>query len=388
MPAASARARVLVISRNLPPLTGGMERLSQHLVAALASEHDVTVIGPPGAAAHVDDRVRCIDCARHTPAAFLLEALLRALLHALGSRRPTLVVATSGLTAPIAWLAARLAGARQLTLVHGLDLVVPHALYQWLFLPAIRAADRIVANSANTARLATERGVAASRVQVIHPGVAWPERLPSAAAWRIRNGLGDRPLLLAVGRLAARKGLPEFVERALPALVAAIPDLLLVVIGEEARDAIRRETSVGARLRAALAASGMQGHAWLRGGASDEEVREACCAAQVFVFPLVEVAGDVEGFGMVAAEAAACGLRSVAFDLGGVADAVVPGVTGTLVEPGDYEAFVAACRQELEMAADGRRREACRAAAQQFAWPRFEREVLDLCRRLCNEDPR
>jgi phosphatidylinositol alpha-1,6-mannosyltransferase len=42
------RLRVLQITRNLPPLMGGMERLNLRMAHELALEFDVAVIGPYG----------------------------------------------------------------------------------------------------------------------------------------------------------------------------------------------------------------------------------------------------------------------------------------------------------------------------------------------------
>lgn len=378
-------ATLLVITRNLPPLTGGMERLTQQLIEALATRYRVVVIGPPDCAPFLPANVVVHSCRSSGAAAFLVEAALRTLW--LCARRPWLatVIATSGLSAPLAWLAARLQGRDYLVIVHGLDLVTPHALYRHLFLPTIRAARTVIANSANTARLAREVGVAATPVDIVHPGVEWPATLPSPQAFRQRHALGERPLLLAVGRLVARKGLPEFVSLALPAIVRAVPESLLVVIGDEPRQAIRREQAVLPRLHAAIEQHSLQRHVLLRGHADDAEVREACAAAQVFVFPLIPVAGDVEGFGMVAAEAAACGLRSVAFDEGGVADALVPGVTGTLIPHGDYPALVQAIVAELHDEHRDGRRLACREAARAFAWMHYGERMLAVLARHLDE---
>ena len=49
-------------------------------------------------------------------------------------------------------------------------------------------------------------------------------------------------------------------------------------------------------------------------------------------------AGWDEPFGMVAAEAQACGTPVVAFERGAIGEVVVDGVTGFLVAPGDIEA--------------------------------------------------
>ena len=366
-----------------------MERLTQQLIDALTTEHRVVVIGPPGCAPFLPAGVEVHACRRNGAAGFLIEAAWRTLC--LCARRQWLstVIATSGLSAPLAWLGARLQRRPYLTIVHGLDLVTPAVLYRWVFLPAIRAAATVVANSANTATLARLAGVPATRIVIVHPGVEWPLSLPPAEAFRLRHGLGSRPLLLALGRLVARKGLPEFIACALAAIVDAVPEVMLVIIGDEPHQAIRREQSVMPRLRAAIAERGLSGHVLLRGRADDDEVREACVAAQAFVFPLIPVAGDVEGFGMVAVEAAACGLPTVAFDEGGVADALVPGVTGTLLPSGDYAGMVAALVAELNRADTSARRAACRAAARRFDWPHYRARILAvLARHLRDEEER
>jgi len=43
--------RILLITRNLPPLVGGMERLNWHMAEELSKQANVHIIGPSGAAA-------------------------------------------------------------------------------------------------------------------------------------------------------------------------------------------------------------------------------------------------------------------------------------------------------------------------------------------------
>ena len=47
---------VLLITRNLPPLRGGMERLVQHVAQSLADGYDLSVIGPDGCTRPGGDR--------------------------------------------------------------------------------------------------------------------------------------------------------------------------------------------------------------------------------------------------------------------------------------------------------------------------------------------
>ena len=50
-PTTSAATRILHITRNLPPLVGGMERLNWHIADELSRYGEVAVVGPEGAAA-------------------------------------------------------------------------------------------------------------------------------------------------------------------------------------------------------------------------------------------------------------------------------------------------------------------------------------------------
>jgi glycosyltransferase involved in cell wall biosynthesis len=75
---------------------------------------------------------------------------------------------------------------------------------------------------------------------------------------------------------------------------------------------------------------------------------ELMAGADLFVQPNVAVLGDMEGFGLVAIEAAMRGTVVVASDLEGLSDAVQDGVTGDLVASGDAEAWIAHLGRLLE----------------------------------------
>ena len=78
-----------------------------------------------------------------------------------------------------------------------------------------------------------------------------------------------------------------------------------------------------------------------------------------------------EGWGMVATEAAACGTPTIAFDVDGVRDAVVNGVTGVLIPPFDLDAYSRAMLHlERDAASRTRLATAARQRARQFTWER------------------
>jgi phosphatidylinositol alpha-1,6-mannosyltransferase len=129
----------------------------------------------------------------------------------------------------------------------------------------------------------------------------------------------------------------------------------------------RSNESVLARIEATIATRGLTDQVQMLGLVAGDELGPIYAAADTFVFPLVETHGDVEGFGMVAIEAAAQGTPTVAFDCGGVSDAVAEGTSGYLLDAGDYAGFAAA----IDKATSGELRGSARAFADQFSWQNY-----------------
>lgn len=191
-------------------------------------------------------------------------------------------------------------------------------------------AERVVAISRATARLAVRLGARPDRIVLVPPGVDVGVYHPdpeAGARVRQRHGLDDRRVILTLGRLVARKG-HDLVIRALPRVLEAVPDVVYLIAGDgpdrERLETLARELGVAGRLVFA-------------GRVPDEEVVAYYNAADVLAMPSREEPekGDVEGFGIVFLEANACGKPVVGGRSGGVMDAVSDGVTGFLVDPQD-----------------------------------------------------
>jgi phosphatidyl-myo-inositol dimannoside synthase len=369
----------LLVTRNFPPLLGGMEKVNQHLFAALQSTWRTALCGPAGCAEYASPEAE-VKQSRVKPLPVFLAITLWHAVRLAWRRKPEWVIAGSGLTAPIAWLAARCVGGKAAVYLHGLDIVAPSHVYQWLWLPFIRRCDLALVNSANTARLAQGSGVRSGRVHVLHPGVELSALDAEAARdFREHRGFGQRPLLLSVGRLTERKGLAEFVAKALPAVVSHYQDALLLIIGDEASDALHTRTgSERERILAAARDVGVEKNLHFLGGCDEATLGAAYQAANLHIFPVLELPGDVEGFGMVALESAAHGLPPVAFAVGGVPDAVQDGRTGTLVEPDDYGLLGEAVIRQLAQACTGSTAAICREFAAGKAWPVFGERLRKL----------
>ena len=332
--------RILIITRNLPPLVGGMERLNWHMADELSKHAEVRVIGPTGSAALKPEHVSLTEAPLKPLPLFLLVTLFKALWLAI-RWKPDVILAGSGLTAPIAWLASKLCGARSAAYLHGFDITVKDKLYQRLWVPTFRKIDRIIVNSTPTKGLAFAAGIPERKISIVYPGVSLPEApqpAESIQSFKEQHGLTDKKILLSVGRLTTRKGLREFVELALPSIVQAEPQAVLVVIGEAPKNSLGAGIQTIECIQAQAERSGVAGHIKFLGVITDKKrLATAYEAADVHVFPVRHIPDDPEGFGMVAIEAAAHGLATVAFATGGIVDAVCDGQSGALVEKDNYQ---------------------------------------------------
>jgi phosphatidylinositol alpha-1,6-mannosyltransferase len=369
--------RILIITRNFPPLVGGMERLVFNIYKQLAKHYDCDVIGPPGSGASVQDNHQSYACRLHPVPIFILSAIFKG-LRASSSRKYGICIAGSGLTAPVAVIVSTIRGLKSIAFIHGLDLIVRSRIYQLIFIPFIRHSDIVVANSRNTARLAEQAGIPTERIVILHPGVDMPDESQTIEEFRKRYNLEGKSLLLSAGRLIPRKGLAEFIRYALPAVARNHRDTVLVIVGSEPENALNRTDSVLNDIQSGIKEHSLEEHVLMTGRIDDNSLRAAYEEADCFIFPLREVPGDVEGFGMVAVEAAAHGLPTVAFAEGGVSDAVAEGESGFLVTPGDYEGFSRTLIKYLDDPDVMPSPASCRAFAERFNWDRFGDRLLHI----------
>ena len=353
-------------------MTGGMERLVHELYRSLARNHEVSLLGPAGSEEYVEPTANVRSTAVSPTGVFLLLTLFKGLLLRRSKNRPDLVIGGSGLVGPVVVFLAKFTGAKTILLVHGLDIIADSRLYQWLFVPFLKRVDLVICNSKNTARLAIASGVDEQDIAVVNPGVETQHRPISHQEAKRSLALDGKTMLLSVGRLIPRKGLAEFIAESFANLAAEDPNLVFFIAGTEPSGALNRSgTSVLADIENAISAHDLAGKVQLLGHVSNDEIFTLYAAAGVFVFPLVETPGDVEGFGMVAIEAASHGTPTVAFDCGGVGDAVIDGKNGILINPGNYTKFSEATLHLLQEGS----RDSARDFASHFSWEIYGTQI-------------
>ena len=178
------------------------------------------------------------------------------------------------------------------------------------------------------------------------------ERFPNRAdrIYRVYNGLNlsefgrtdfsfTPPLIVAVGRLIAKKGFADLI-RACGLLAEGGKPFQCEIVGE---GPLENE------LRAQIEQLDLQNRVALSGAKPQREVRRRLAAASIFVLPsVVDSAGGIDNLPTVIMEAMATALPVISTDIGGIPEMVVENETGFLVRPGDTGALARAVEKMID----------------------------------------
>jgi phosphatidylinositol alpha-1,6-mannosyltransferase len=358
--------KILLLSWNFAPVIGGLEALVTQLFHALQKAgHATRVVTSQAGAAEPEGEV--FRAGAPGLLAYMVYAFRQGWALCRGWK-PEIILCGSVVTAPVGWILSCRFRIPFVVVVHGSDLIYDHWLYRRGIRFSLARANHVIANSGQTLQLAKAVGLDASKLSVVHPGVD-VQRFEGAGGGAVLPA-AERKLILSVGRLVRRKGILEFIEQVMPRLVEADPAVLYVVVGGDAMASLAHRERLRDVIAAKVDALGLGEHVELRGEVSDEELVEWYRRADLFVLPVLDIPGDVEGFGIVFLEAALGHTASVSTRVGGIPEAIEDGTSGVLVEPGDHEAMA---RTLLELLSDSERREKLARCGQararnEFAW--------------------
>jgi len=209
--------------------------------------------------------------------------------------------------------------------------------------------------------------VDAAKIRIVPNGVD-PEKFKpfeDQAAVKRQFGLENEPCVLFVGSLIPRKGLPFLVEAA-KKIVKEYKETKFIIVGEgPLRNQLLRK----------LEAANLSGNFTFLGNVKEDMLPAVYNCADVFALPSIQ-----EGQGIVLLEAQASAKPVVAFDVGGVNEAVCNGETGLLVKRGSTDKLADAIMKLLsdqslreKMGANGRR-----FVTENFTWNICAQKMLNV----------
>ena len=195
------------------------------------------------------------------------------------------------------------------------------------------------------------------------------------AAARHELGLGEEPLVLFAGRIQALKGL----DVAIGALSHMKAPAELLIVGGPSGPAGDAEIAHLAALANGLC---VNHRVHLVSPQPHNRLAEYYRAADVLVMP-----SRSETFGLVAAEAQACGLPVVASRIGGLPYVVADGKSGLLVDVGDEPGFAAALdRILLDSEFHAELVDGALAKSEEFSWRATSDRLLELYAGISGHD--
>jgi phosphatidylinositol alpha-1,6-mannosyltransferase len=354
------RPRLLILTPDFPPSPGGIQVVAHRLAIGLEG-FSTSVIAPdvPGAAAFdAESGVRTHRVHGGGALRGGRNALLNAAALARGVRmRPDVTLSAHIVTSPAAAAIRTITRARTVQYFHAEEIGAKPRLAAF----AAGHADASIAVSSYTAGLVAATGASPTRLDVIGNGTDVPAETAPLAV--------ERPTIVTVARIEERYKGHDAMLRALPLVLAKVPDAQWVVIGDG---------SLRAGLEALAQSSGIAGSVRFLGAVGDEQRNMWLRRANVLAMPSRLPAGGFagEGFGIAYLEAGAYGKPVVAGNVGGALDAVDDGETGLLVDPRDTGALAQALTTLLldpQLAA--RLGAGGRARALAHAWPRVVARV-------------
>ncbi|MGV2950185.1 glycosyltransferase family 4 protein [Acinetobacter sp. AGC35] len=366
--------KILIVTRNLPPLIGGMERLNWHIADELRHEHKILLLSHSQAKQQAPSKCIFFGVKLNPLPIFLLLAFFKTLFICL-QHKPDIIFAGSGLTAPIVVFWAKFFRKKSIVYIHGLDIATNHWVYNLVWIPMIRGANKIIANSTPTHDICIKKGVSKEKLSIIYPGVTYPP-LPRnehlIESIKEKYQLNNKKILISVGRLTQRKGLNEFVDLALPQIVAKHPNTILVIIGDTPNQSLNKNLQSKELILNTAERHKIANNILFVGNVSDDRILSSWYyLADLHIFPVKHIPDDPEGFGMVAIEAAAHGIPTVAFATGGIVNAVKHQKTGLLIPVDRYDLLSQAIISALEFPLKFNKKD-CEGFAENFSWPHLK----------------
>jgi phosphatidylinositol alpha-1,6-mannosyltransferase len=201
-----------------------------------------------------------------------------------------------------------------------------HVLTRWAF----GRARRMIAISGYARELAYRAGIGRYRTSVVHCGADAGLYHPGLPTDKLRQrlGLGSAPVILTVGQLSERKA-QDVVIRALVHITRDCPDVVYLTVGLPTQ---YRE------LQQLAKQCGVDDHVRFLGQMPQDQLPLFYNLADVFVLVSRRTEGEVEGYGIVVAEAALCGVPAVVASGSGLIEAVIGEETALIVSPDDPDA--------------------------------------------------
>ena len=328
-------SKTLVITNDFPPRPGGIQTFIYGLVQGFDPD-DVVVLTSKHTAWQEFDKQEKYPIFRHNTQMLLPTK-------AVGDQAITIIKEFNcdrvlfGASAPLGLLANRLKNhgiKKTVAITHGHEV-------GWAFTPGLKQTFQKIVKDVDKLTYLTKftfeqisEAISSDQLEKFEqltPGIDInmfnPENKTNGQSQKIRERfrLGNKPVVVCVSRLMARKGQDTLIE-VWPEVLKKVPDAhLLIVGGGSLKQSLHKKTFD----------NNVHTSVTITGAVDWKELPGFYAAGDVFAMPVRtrNLGFDVEGLGIVYLEASATGIPVIAGNSGGAPEAVFDGVTGFVLSP-------------------------------------------------------
>ena len=342
---------------------GGMQRVSMQLSQQLTLNDDVQLVEITQETGWKNIGVKTT---------FFLLRLLFRLPAFVRKEKPDLILFSSLVTGCMGYFLRKRISIPMVSISHGHDVTLKVGAYQWLLRRMLQNLDAVISVSTATQKECLSRGLAEHKSVVLPNGFDMQDLQTPYSKKQARQllekefglRLGNRPLLLTVGRLIKRKGHRWFIDEVLPRVQT---EAVYMVIGDGAEKAAIMQSVSKSDKKANIVLTGRQ---------PDEILEMAYTAADLFIMPNVKVDGDMEGFGVVLLEANLRKTPAIASNIEGIRDVISQGRNGYRIKAGDAAGFAKKIDDVLLTELETLSQESRFYVKHQFSWEKVAKEYI------------
>ncbi len=328
-------SKTLVITNDFPPRPGGIQTFIYGLVQGFDPD-DVVVLTSKHTGWQEFDKQKKYPIFRHNTQMLLPTK-------AVGDQAITIIKEFNcdrvlfGASAPLGFLANRLKNhgiKKTVAITHGHEV-------GWAFTPGLKQTFQKIVKDVDKLTYLTKftfeqisEAISSDQLEKFEqltPGIDInmfnPENKTNEQSQKIRERfrLGNKPVVVCVSRLMARKGQDTLIE-VWPEVLKKVPDAhLLIVGGGSLKQSLHKKTFD----------NNVHTSVTITGAVDWKDLPGFYAAGDVFAMPVRtrNLGFDVEGLGIVYLEASATGIPVIAGNSGGAPEAVIDGVTGFVLNP-------------------------------------------------------
>lgn len=309
--------KIIFITRKYPPSIGGMEKLSYEITTRVSEKNETEIIA--------------LKKSQFFLPLFFIYAIIKGIQES--KKEKCVIHVGDGALSPLGPIIKSITGNPIILTLHGLDITYPNYFYQKIMPFFMKKYDRIICISNKVIEECEKRGIDRSKCVFVPIGVDIKPRIKcnkNELKEKLKIDLAEKEILLSVGRLVERKGFHWFLSEVFPISLKKHNNLVYLIVGKGV---------MANEIKRIVKEKNLEENVFLLGEIENEFLKKVFACSDIFVMPNIKVKGDMEGFGIVAIEAASYGLPIIASNLEGIGDAIKNRENGILIEEENKEEY-------------------------------------------------